>query len=59
MEAKLNVAIDKLAGKYQDQLGSYKLIAHMYPSAPAVIEINGMIIISNIRHQLIKTYTEP
>ena len=31
----------------------------MYPSAPAVLEINGMTITSNIRHQLIKAYTEP
>ena len=55
METKLNVAADKLAGNYQEQLGSYRPITHMYPSAPAVLEINGMIITSNIRHQLIKS----
>ena len=58
METKLNVAADKLAGNYQDQLGSYRPITHMYPSAPAVLEINGIIITSNIRHQLIKAYIE-
>ena len=59
METKLNVAVKQLAGKYQDQLGSYRPITHMYPSASAVLEINRMTITSNIRHQLIKAYTEP
>ena len=31
----------------------------MYPSSPAVLEINRMIITSNARHQLIKAYLEP
>ena len=58
MEAKLNVVPDKLAGDYQDQLGAYRPITHMYPSAPVVLEINGMTITSNVRHQFIKVYTE-
>ena len=42
MEAKLNVVVvDELAGQYQDKLGSsYRPITHMYPSKPAVLEIN-------------------
>ena len=36
------VVVDKLAGQYQDKLGSsYRPITHMYPSTPAVLEING------------------
>ena len=59
IEATLNVAADKLVGGYQDQLGAYRPITHMYPSSPAVLEINGMTITSNIRHQPIKAYPEP
>ena len=59
MEAKLNVVADKLAGQYQDQLGSYRPITHVYPSAPAVLEINEMTITSNIRNHLIKVCIEP
>ena len=59
IEAKLNVEADRLAGEYQDELGAYSPITHMYPSSPAVLEINGMTVTSNIRHQLIKAYAEP
>ena len=59
MEEKLNVVANELAGQYQDKLGSYRPITHMYPSTPAVLEINNMTITSNIRHHLIKAYTEP
>ena len=59
MEAKLNVEADRLAGEYQDEFGAYSPITHMYPSSPAVLEINGMTITSNIRHHLIKAYAEP
>ena len=58
-EAKLNVEADRLAGLYQDELGKYSPITHMYPSSPAVLEINGMTITSNIRHRLIQAYAEP
>ena len=44
----LNVEVDRLAGKYQDELGAYSPIIHMYPSSPAVLEINRMTMISNI-----------
>ena len=59
MKATLNVVADKLAGDYQYQLGAYRPIIHMYPSSPTVLEINEMKITSNLRHQLIKAYTEP
>ena len=59
IEAILNVEADRLAGKYQDKLGAYSPITHMYPSSPAVPEINEMTITSNVRHQLIKAYAEP
>ena len=59
MEANLSIVIDELAGKYQNKLGTYRSITHMYPSAPVVLEINWMTITSNIRHHLIKAYTEP
>ena len=59
IEAKLIVVVDKLPGDYQDQLGVYSLIMNMYPLSPAVLEINGMTITSNIRHQLIKIFSEP
>ena len=36
-EAKLNVEADRLAGLYQDELGNYSPITHMYPSSPAVL----------------------
>ena len=58
-KAILNVEADRLAGKYQDKLGAYNPITHMYPSSPTVFEINGMTITSNIQHQLIKAYAEP
>ena len=47
-KAILNVEADRLTGKYQDKLGAYSPITHMYPSSPAVLEINGMTITSNI-----------
>ena len=55
----MNVEADRLAGLYQDELRAYSPITHMYPSSPAVLEINGMTITSNVRHQLIKAYSEP
>ena len=58
IEATLNIEADRLTGDYQDQLGVYSPITHMYPSSPAVLEINGMTITSNVRHQLIKAYAE-
>ena len=58
-EAILNVEADQLAGEYQDKLGIYNPIRHIYPSSPAVLEINRMTITSNIRHQLIKAWAEP
>ena len=59
IEAILNVEADRLAGEYQDELGAYSPITLMYPSSPAVLEINGMTITSNIRHQLIRAWAEP
>ena len=59
IEAVLNVEVDRLAGQYQDELGVYSPITHMYPSSPAVLEINGITITSNICHHLIKAYAEP
>ena len=35
VEAILNVEVDQLAGEYQDELGAYSPITHMYPSSPA------------------------
>ena len=58
-EAILNVEADQLTGEYQDELGSYSPITHMYPSSPAVLEINEMTITSNIQQHLIKAYSEP
>ena len=58
-EAILNVEADRLAGLYQNELGAYSPIIHMYPSSPALLEINCMIITVNVSHQLIKTYLEP
>ena len=59
IEAVLNVEADRLAGNYQDKLGAYSPITHMYPSSLAGLEINRMTITSNIRHHLIKAYVEP
>ena len=59
MEAKLNIEADRLAGENQDKFGAYSPITHMYPSSPAVLEIDGMTITSNIQHQLIRAYSEP
>mmetsp|Transcript_18524 Transcript_18524/g.20378 ORF Transcript_18524/g.20378 Transcript_18524/m.20378 type:complete len:256 (+) Transcript_18524:246-1013(+) len=59
IEAVINVEADRLAGQYQDDLGVYSPITHMYPLSPAVFEINGTTITSNIRHHLIKAYAEP
>ena len=58
-KAILSVKADRLAGKYQDKLGAYSLIIHMYPSSHAVLEINGMTIPCNTQEQLIKAYSEP
>ena len=55
----MNVEADRLAGQYQDDHGAYSPITYMYPSSPAVLEINGMTVTSNIRHHLIKAYAEP
>ena len=57
-EAKLNVEAGRLAGLYQDELGAYSLITHMYSSSSAVLEINSMTITINVRHQLINAYSE-
>ena len=59
VETILNVEVDRLAGEYQDKLRAYSPITHMYPSSPAVLDINGMTITTNVRHQLIKSYLEP
>ena len=59
VEVILNVEADRLAGEYQDELGAYSPITHMYPLSPVVLEINGMTITSNIHHHLIKAYSEP
>ena len=58
-EAIQNVEAYQLAGEYQDELYAYSPITHMYPSLPAVLENNRMTITSNIRHCLIKAYSEP
>ena len=58
-EAKLNVKADRIAGLYQDELGAYSPITHMYPLSSAVLEIDGMTITINIRHKLIQAYSEP
>ena len=58
-ETILNVEADRLTGEYQDELGAYSPITHMYLSSPAVLEINGMTITSNMQHHLIKAYSEP
>ena len=58
-EAILNIEADRLAGEYQDELGAYSPITHMYPSSPTVLEINGMTITSNMQHHLIKAFSEP
>ena len=55
-EVKLNIEADRLTGLYQDELGAYSPITHMYPSSPTVLEIDGMTITSNIRHKLILFY---
>ena len=44
MEEKLNVVVDNLSRQYQDKLGLYCPITHMYPSLPDVLEINNMTI---------------
>ena len=60
MGEKWNIVANELAGQYQDKLGAFLPITHnMYPSSPAVLEINNMTITSNIHHHLIKTYIEP
>ena len=43
VEAELNVVADELVGQYEDELGTYQPITHMYSSAPAVLEINGVL----------------
>ena len=58
MEEKLNVVADELAGQYQDKLGAFRHITHMYPSSPAVLEIIYLTITFNIRHHLIKASIE-
>ena len=47
-EAKLNIEADRLAGLYQNELRAYSPITHMYPSSPAVSEIDGTTITSSI-----------
>ena len=48
IKAILNLEANRLAGKYQDELGAHSLITDMYPSSPVVLEINGMTIRGNI-----------
>ena len=48
LEAILNVEADRLTGKYQDELGAYSPIKHVYSLSPVVLEINKMTITSNI-----------
>ena len=59
-EAILNVEADRLAGEYQDELGAYSPITHIFPYLPAVLEIiNGITITSNVQNQVIKACSEP
>ena len=48
VEAILNVEVNLLAGEYQDELGAYSPITHMYQSLHAVLKINDMTIASNV-----------
>ena len=59
IEAKLNCDTDQLAGEYQDRYGSYRPVARLLPSCPAVINIRGLTITSNLRHQPQRAYLEP
>ena len=59
MEEKLNLVADDLARQYQDKLGLYYHITHMYPLSPAILEINKMRMTSNVCHHLIIVCTEP
>ena len=58
-EAKLNAKADHFAESYQNMLGIYSPITHMYPSLPTVLEINDMTITSNTTNKFIKAYSEP
>ena len=48
IKAILNVEADRLTGYHQGQFVAYSPITYMYPSSPAVLEINGMTITSNV-----------
>ena len=37
VEAELNVVADELVGQYEDELGTYQPITHMYLSTSAVL----------------------
>ena len=56
---KLNVQADHLAGDYQDRKGTFRPLAPVLPSCPAMISIRGISVTSNIFKQLVRAYTEP
>ena len=59
LEAQLNCTADELAGDYQSRFGTPRLITRLLPACHAVLDLNGMSITGNTRHQLQRAYTEP
>ena len=59
IEAQLNILADTLAGEYQHLHGSFRPLAHLLPSCPAMVSIRGISVTSNIFKQLVRAYTEP
>ena len=59
MKAQLNIDADALAGLFQRDHGKYLPKVQMLPSCPAVLNIRGITITSNFRHQLQRAYVEP
>ena len=59
LEAQLNCTADELAGDYQARFGTPRLITRLLPACHAVLDLNGMSITGNTRHQLQRAYTEP
>ena len=57
--ARLNDDADRLAGEYQIHKETFRSLAPILPSCPAMVSILGISVISNIFKNLIRAYTEP
>ena len=58
IEAQLNIEIDCLAGDFQEKEGRSRPIVSMFPCCPAILDIKGVGITSNLFHHLVREHIQ-